>query len=104
MKDMRFVLPNLTPDLGGAASLLYELGGMTIFHDAAGFQNFQKSFFFLVDPYKLCQYILFLVGIAYIKPLAIFHLNQVSGFQSLNRLSESCPAYLHHLHKLALGG
>ena len=36
MKDMRFVLPNLTPDLGGAASLLYELGGMTIFHDAAG--------------------------------------------------------------------
>lgn len=33
---MRFVLPNLTPDLGGAASMLLELGGMVIFHDAAG--------------------------------------------------------------------
>lgn len=36
MKDMRFTVPNLTPDLGGAASLLYEMGGMTILHDAAG--------------------------------------------------------------------
>lgn len=36
MRDMRFTIPNLTPDLGGAASLLYEMGGMTIFHDAAG--------------------------------------------------------------------
>lgn len=36
MRDMRFTVPNLTPDLGGAASLLYEMGGMVIFHDAAG--------------------------------------------------------------------
>lgn len=36
VRNMRFVLPNLTPDLGGAASMLLELGGMAVFHDAAG--------------------------------------------------------------------
>ncbi len=36
MKNLRLTVPNLTPDLGGAASVLFELGGMVIFHDAAG--------------------------------------------------------------------
>ena len=36
MTDLSFYLPAPTPDLGGAASLLAELGGMVIFHDAAG--------------------------------------------------------------------
>jgi nitrogenase molybdenum-iron protein alpha/beta subunit len=30
------VLPPLTPDLGGAASMLEPLGGLVVFHDAAG--------------------------------------------------------------------
>ena len=35
-EDLSFYLPACTPDLGGAASMLAELGGMVIFHDAAG--------------------------------------------------------------------
>ena len=30
------MLPNFTPDLGGACSLLFELHGLTVIHDAAG--------------------------------------------------------------------
>ncbi len=36
MDNLSFMLPACTPDLGGAVSMLAELGGMVIVHDAAG--------------------------------------------------------------------
>ena len=36
MSDLSCVLPPLTPDLGGAVSALWPLGGLVTFHDAAG--------------------------------------------------------------------
>ena len=36
MKDVRMILPNLASDTAGAASALFELGGLTVIHDAAG--------------------------------------------------------------------
>jgi len=36
MNGLTCVLPPLTPDLGGAASMLEPLGGLVVFHDAAG--------------------------------------------------------------------
>lgn len=36
MKDIRMILPNLASDTAGAASLLFQLDGLTIIHDAAG--------------------------------------------------------------------
>ena len=36
MKDIRIVLPNPASDTAGAASILFQLGGLTIIHDAAG--------------------------------------------------------------------
>lgn len=36
MKDIRMILPNLASDTAGAASLLFQLDGLSIIHDAAG--------------------------------------------------------------------
>ena len=36
MKDIRIVLPNPASDTAGAASILFQLGGLSIIHDAAG--------------------------------------------------------------------
>ena len=36
MKDFRMILPNPASDTAGAASLLFQLNGLTIIHDAAG--------------------------------------------------------------------
>ncbi len=36
MKDISMLLPTPAPDLVGACSLLFELGGLTVIHDAAG--------------------------------------------------------------------
>jgi len=36
MKDIRMVLPNIASDTAGAASILFETGGLTVIHDAAG--------------------------------------------------------------------
>ena len=36
MKDIRIVLPNPASDTAGAASMLFQLGGLSIIHDAAG--------------------------------------------------------------------
>lgn len=36
MKDIRMILPNPASDTAGAASILFELGGLTVIHDAAG--------------------------------------------------------------------
>ena len=36
MKDIRTVLPNPASDTAGAASMLFQLGGLSIIHDAAG--------------------------------------------------------------------
>lgn len=36
MKDIRMILPNMASDTAGAASLLFQLGGVSIIHDAAG--------------------------------------------------------------------
>lgn len=36
MKDIRMILPNPASDTAGAASLLFQLNGLTIIHDAAG--------------------------------------------------------------------
>ena len=36
MKDIRMVLPNMASDTAGAASALFELGGLSVIHDAAG--------------------------------------------------------------------
>ena len=36
MKDMRMILPPLASDTAGACSMLFESGGLTVIHDAAG--------------------------------------------------------------------
>ena len=36
MKDIRIILPNPASDTAGAASMLFQLGGLSIIHDAAG--------------------------------------------------------------------
>ena len=36
MKDIRKILPTMASDTAGAASLLFETGGLTVIHDAAG--------------------------------------------------------------------
>ncbi len=36
MKDIRMILPSLASDTAGAASLLFQLNGLSIIHDAAG--------------------------------------------------------------------
>ena len=36
MKDFRMILPNPASDTAGAASMLFQLNGLTIIHDAAG--------------------------------------------------------------------
>ena len=36
MKDVRMILPNPASDTAGAAAMLFQLGGLSIIHDAAG--------------------------------------------------------------------